>query len=151
MNRLLPGALALGCALALGACNASDLSAVSGVAPNLPPSATVSHVLAGAGVSAAGQAKANATIAAVQRAAVALCQIRPLASGILNIGIALSPSLSTISSSGLSERVGGVATIACNALDAAPTYTSTGQGQMVRGIAHLPNGIDVPVYGVRLR
>lgn len=152
MNRLIPGALALVCASALGACN--DLSALQGTAAaiphNLPPSAVVSEVLAEFGASTATQAKVNAKIAAIQEAAVTLCGIRPLQSGILNIGTALFPSLSVITDSSASQWVSGAATIACTALKSAPTYTSTGQGQMVRGIAHLPNGVDVPVYGVRL-
>lgn len=152
MLRPLLTAGALSCALALGACNASDVSAITGAAattsPTLPPSAVVSDVLGAAGVSAAGQAKVNANIATVQKAAVALCNIKPLASGILNIGIALSPSLSTVASSDIAQRVGGVATIACNALASAPVYTSTARGQMVKGTA-VVNGISVPVYGIR--
>lgn len=155
MNRLIPGALALVCASALGACNTSDLSALQGTAAaiphNLPPSAVVSEVLSEFGASTATQAKVNAKIAAIQEAAVTLCGIRPLQSGILNIGTALFPSLSVITDSSASQWVSGAATIACTALQSAPAYTGMGTGQMVRGIAHLPNGIDVPVYGVRLR
>jgi hypothetical protein len=148
---LLAGALA--CALSAAACTPQDLTSLANAAattaPNLPPSAVVSEVLTQAGVTPATQAKVNANIATVQKAAVALCHIRPLASGILNIGIALSPSLATVASSGIAQQVGGAATIACNALSAAPTYASTGRGQLVRGIADV-NGIKVPVYGVRM-
>jgi hypothetical protein len=94
--------------------------------PNLPPSAVVSEVLAQAGVTPAAQAKVNANIATVQKAAVALCRIKPLASGLLNIGIALSPSLASVAGSGIAQEVGGVATIACNALQSAPTYAALG-------------------------
>lgn len=149
-NLLLAGALALG--LSAAACTPQDISALNNAAattsPTLPPSAVVSDVLGAAGVSAAGQAKVNANIATVQKAAIALCNIKPLASGILNIGIALSPSLSTVASSGIAQRVGGVATIACDALASAPVYTSTARGQMVKGTA-VVNGISVPVYGIR--
>ena len=152
MTRALLAALALACALSTAACNPSDISALQGAAattaPNLPPSAVVSDVLTDAGVSSATVAKVNANISTVQKAALALCRIKPLASGILNIGIALSPSLSTVASSGIATQVAGAATIACNALSSAPTYTSTARGQLVRGIAHV-NGIDVPVYGIR--
>jgi hypothetical protein len=152
MNRAIPAALALACAFSTAACNPSDISALQGAAamtsPNLPPSAVVSTVLADAGVSSATAAKVNANISKVQQAALALCRIKPLASGILNIGIALSPSLSSVTSSGVAQQIGGAATIACNALASAPTYTGMGRGQMVRGIAHV-NGLDVPVYGIR--
>lgn len=148
---LLAGALA--CALSAAACTPEDLTslttAAATTAPNLPPSAVVSEVLTQAGVTPAAQAKVNANIATVQKAALALCRIKPLASGILNIGIALSPSLATVAGSNVAQQVGGAATIACTALQSAPTYASTGPGHLVRGIAHLPNGIDVPVYGVR--
>jgi hypothetical protein len=157
MTRLLAGALALVCALALGACNTADLNSLTTAAavtsPTLPPSAVVSEVLTQAGVTPAAQAKVNANIATVQKAAVALCRIKPLASGLLNIGIALSPSLASVAGSGIAQEVGGVATIACNALSKAPTYAALGnrEGQLVRAIAHLPNGRDVPVYGIRVR
>ncbi len=147
---LLAGALS--CALFASACTPEDLTSLTNAAattaPNLPPSAVVSEVLTQAGVTPAAQAKVNANIATVQKAAVALCNIKPLASGILNIGIALSPSLSTVASSGIAQRVGGVATIACDALASAPVYTSTRHGQRVKGTA-VVNGISVPVYGIR--
>jgi len=147
-NLLIAGALALG----LGACNASDISALSNAAattsPTLSPSAVVSDVLGAAGVSAAGQAKVNANIATVQKAAIALCNIKPLASGILNIGIALSPSLSTVASSGIAQRVGGVATIACDALASAPVYTSTARGQLVQRTVQI-NGRATLISGIR--
>ena len=154
---LLAGALA--CALSAAACVPGDLSptdlsslatAAATTSPTLPPSAVVSQVLADAGVTPAARAAVNKNIATVQKAATALCKIKPLASGLLNIGIALSPSLATVASSGIAQQVGGAATIACNALASAPTYASTGGGHLVRGIAHV-NGIDVPVYGIRTR
>jgi hypothetical protein len=153
-NLLTAGALSL--ALTLGACNANDVTALSNAAattsPNLPPSAVVSDVLAGSGVSASGIAKVNQQIATVQKAAEALCRIKPLASGLLNIGIALSPSLSTVASTGVAQQIGGAATIACNALASAPVYTSTRRGQFVKAMAQVPvNGgfVSVPVYGIR--
>jgi hypothetical protein len=153
-RKALLAALALACALPLAACNPSDLTPLANAAattsPTLPPSAVVSEVLTASGVSAATQAKVNANIAAVQRAAVTLCGIRPLASGVLNIGIALSPSIATVAESGIAQQVRGAATIACNALAVAPAYSTLGGDRLVRGIARV-NGLDVPVYGVRVR
>jgi hypothetical protein len=158
MKRLfLVGALAA--ALSTAACTPGQLTpadlgslanAAAATSPTLPPSAVVSEVLDAAGVTPTAQAAVNSNIATVQKAAIALCRIKPLASGLLNIGIALSPSLSTVASSGVAQKIGGVATIACNALATAPVYTSMGRGQLVRAVAHI-NGRDVPIYGIRTR
>ena len=151
MLRILSAA-ALACAL--GACNASDLTSLTNaavvVSPNLPSTADVGQVLAGAGVTPAGQAAVATEISRVQIAAAKLCSFRPLASGILNVAIAASSNIATVANSGVGQGVRGAATIICNGLTIAPTYTAMGRGQIVRAIVSV-NGIDVPVYGVRLR
>jgi hypothetical protein len=158
MNRMIPAALALACALALGACNASDVSslaaAAAATAPNLPANANVSQVLTQAGVTPSAQASVTTNISKVQAAATKLCSdYRPLASGILNIGIALSPSVATVANSEVGQGVRGVATIICNGLAATPTYTAFGnrKGELVTAYVRIGRFDRVPVYGIRTR
>ena len=148
---LLAGALALG--LSSAACTPQDLASLTNaatvIAPNLPSSADVGAVLTGAGVTPAAQAKVATEISRVQVAAANICKFRPLASGILNVAIAASSNVATVANSSVGQGVRGVATIICNGLSVAPVYTGMGRGQLVRATVTV-NGIDVPVYGVRL-
>jgi len=152
---LLAGALA--CALSAAACTPSDVNSLVAAAavtsPNLPANADVSQVLAGAGVTPAGQAAVATNIARVQIAAANLCKFRPLASGILNFAIAASSSVATVANSGVGQGVRGAATIICNGLETAPTYTALGnrKGELVTAYLDIGNFKRVPVYGIRTR
>ncbi|TXN23978.1 hypothetical protein [Methylobacterium sp. WL9] len=157
MIRSLLAALALACALTVSACNPSDVSALQGFAattpPTLPPSVVSPQALADAGLTPAAQSKVTNAIAAVQKQASALCGFRPLASGILNIGIALSPKLASAANSDIGQNVRGVATIACNALATAPAYSALGnrRGEFVTAYVAIGSYDRVPVYGIRTR
>lgn len=157
MTRLLLAAGALLCALSLGACNTADLNSLTAAAavtsPNLPPAADVSQVLANANVTPAAQAAVQTNIAKVQQAAANLCKFRPLASGILNFAIATSSSVATVANSGVGQGVRGAATIICNGLTTAPTYTALGnhKGELVTAYLDIGNFKRVPVYGIRTR
>jgi hypothetical protein len=153
MTRLISGALALACALALGACNVSDLSALQGVTPNLPPTTVTGQVLSDAGLTPAAQATVQSNIAKVQTAAAKLCTFRPLAAGILNVAIAASTSVATVANSAAGQGVRGVATIICNGLTTAPAYTALGdrEGELVTAYIRVGQFDRVPVYGIRTR
>ncbi len=147
MTRMIPAALALAFVAMLGACNVatSDLSALaaSGVQPTLTPGTLTPESLTSAGVPKATQTKIISGIAAVQKAAAKLCPYVPLAEGVANIFIA---------SNVVNQNVQGIANVACRALSSAPAYAGLGdhRGDLVKGHA-LINGIDVPVYGRRIR
>jgi hypothetical protein len=156
---LLAGACAL--ALSAAACTPGSLTsadvasltnAAANTAPTLPPDASVPAVLTNAGVTPAAQATVATNIARVQVAAANICKFRPLASGILNVAIAASSDVATVANSSVGLGVRGVATIICDGLTTAPTYTSFGnrKGELIRAVVSV-NGLTVPIYGTRLR
>lgn len=150
MNRLIPGALALACALALGACNASDLSAIGGAAnsgaitPTLQPGQLTAANLKVAGFTDAQITKILGAVGKAQTVAAAICPFVPLAEGLANVTIASSAA-------GTLSTVTGTVNVVCSALRSAPTYTALGgrHGEMVKAYVDIGTFHRVPVYGVR--
>lgn len=146
MTRFLLGALALACVSLLGACNASDISALqaSGAQPTLQEGALSPAAIASSGLPPATQAKLNkglAKIAQVRAAAARICGYVPIAESVANVFIA---------SSATSQTVQGIANLTCRALQSAPTYAALGDrhGERVKGRI-LIEGWTVEVIGER--
>jgi len=148
MNRMIPAALALACAMTLGACNAPDVSAIasSGVQPTLQPGQLTTANLQSAGFTASQITKIQAAVTKAQGVAAAICPFVPLAEGLANVTIASAAS-STL------QTVTGTVNVVCNALKSAPTYTSFGdrKGELVTAYVRIGRFDRVPVYGIRKR
>lgn len=122
MTRLPMAAAALGCALALGACNSTAVSNIAGTltAGTITLGQLTPSLLEAAGATAADKAKAQAILDQIVATAKLSCGLAPTATSILNIVAALDPTASAVA-----VPISTVVSTACTALTAATSSPLT--------------------------